>query len=246
MTTNLKVKIFADIADKKSMLDLYQHPLVKGFTTNPSLLRKAGVQDYKAYAKEIIKLMPDRPFSFEVFADDFAGMQAQALEIASWGKNVYVKIPVMNTQRTSSLLLIQALARAGVKQNVTAIMTMQQVEAVTHALANGPSAFISVFAGRIADTGRDPLPIMRATVEMIKPYENLELIWASSREIYNVFQADEIGCHIITVMPDLIHKMHVVGKDLDAFSLETVKIFYEDAVASGLSLASTEPALETV
>lgn len=236
-STKLNVKIYADGADKKSMLEMLLNPLVQGFTTNPSLMRKAGVQDYKAYALDILSAIKNKSISFEVFADDFAEMKAQALEIAGWGKSVYVKIPIMNSKGESCLPLIQELAAAGVQQNVTALMTVEQVESVTQALSQGPSAYISVFAGRIADTGRDPLPTMSRAVQIMKPYQQLELIWASPRELLNVFQAEEIGCHIITATNDIIHKMQIVGKDLLAFSLETVQMFRQDALAAGFDLA---------
>lgn len=241
----LKTKIFADGADKAGMLEMYRNPLVSGFTTNPSLMRKAGVTDYEAFAKDILNEIPDRPISFEVFSDDFDEMLAQALKIASWGDNVYVKIPVTNTLGQSSFNLIRQLANAGVKQNVTALMTLDQVRDVVAALAEGPSAYVSVFAGRIADTGRDPLALMAAAVEMLRPYPQLELIWASPRELLNVFQSDDIGCHIITVTNEIIKKLNMVGKDLHAFSLDTVKTFRDDAIKAGFTLKTDKAALET-
>jgi transaldolase len=236
MTHAFKVKIFADGADKTGMLEMLQNPFIKGFTTNPSLMRKAGISNYEAFARDILTFIHDQPISFEVFSDDFTEMYEQALKIASWGKNVYVKIPVTNTQGKSATQLIHKLAAAGVKQNVTALMTLEQVKEVTHALADGPAACISVFAGRIADTGRDPLPIMQQSLNIMKPYSQLELIWASPRELLNIIQAHEIGCHIITVTNDILKKLYLVGKDLNEFSLETVKMFYEDAVNAGFSL----------
>ncbi len=233
---DLKVKIFADGANKNDMLSLYKNPSITGFTTNPSLMRKAGVTDYEAFAKEILSVIKDYPISFEVFSDDFSEMYQQALKIASWGKNVYVKIPVSNSKGESALGLVKKLADAGVKQNVTALMTLDQVRDVTAALATGPSSYVSVFAGRIADTGRDPMGIMTASVEMLRPYPQLELIWASPRELLNVMQADSIGCHIITVTNDIISKLSIVGKDLHEFSLETVQTFRDDAVKAGFSL----------
>ena len=234
--TDLKVKIFADGADRGGMLDLYRNPLVKGFTTNPTLMHAAGITDYEGFAREILAAIPDRPISLEVFSDDFAEMGTQARRIGSWGKNVYVKIPVTNTKGESSVELIRALATAGVKQNVTALMTLGQVRDVATALGSGPSACISVFAGRIADTGRDPIPIMAAAVEMMSNYPQLELIWASPRELLNIFHADEVGCHIITVTHDLLRKLALVGKDLDEYSLDTVKMFRTDAVKAGFRL----------
>jgi len=232
----LKIKLFADGANKQGMLDMYQNPMIQGFTTNPTLMRKAGITDYKAFALDIVKDIKDKPISFEVFADEFSEMQVQAMEIASWGENVYVKIPVTNTQGIPATNLIRALAQAGVKQNVTALMSLDQVSDVTDALANGPSAYISVFAGRIADTGRDPMPIMRSAVDIMKPHAQLELIWASPRELLNIFQADEIGCHIITATNDVLNKLSLVGKDLMAFSLETVNMFRQDAISAGFQL----------
>ena len=232
----LNVKIFADGADKNGMLEMIDLPFVKGLTTNPTLMKKAGITNYEAFAHDILKSIPNHPISFEVFSDDFDEMHEQALQIASWGKNVYVKIPVSNTKNESSVPLVKKLAEAGVKQNVTALMTLDQVRDVTQALANGPEAYISVFAGRIADTGRDPLPIMKESVAIMKAHTQLELIWASPRELLNIFQANDIGCHIITATNDIIKKLYLVGKDLQEFSLETVKMFYEDAVKAGFKL----------
>ncbi len=236
LTSDLKVKLFADGAHKNGILEMYENPSIKGFTTNPTLMRKAGITDYKAFALDLLQEIKDRPISFEVFADEFEEMKVQAMEIASWGENVYVKIPVMNTKGIPATGLIRELADAGVKQNVTALMSLDQVSDVMAALAQGPSAYISVFAGRIADTGRDPMPIMRAAVEMMKPYPQLELIWASPRELLNVFQADEVGCHIITATNDVLNKLSLVGKDLIAYSLETVNMFRQDAIAAGFEL----------
>jgi transaldolase len=236
---DLRVKIFADGADRGGMLDLYRNPLIKGFTTNPTLMRSAGITDYEAFARDILEAIPDRPISLEVFSDDFAEMEAQARRIASWGKNVYVKVPVTNTQGESAVPLVGALARAGVKQNITALMTLGQVRDVAAALGCGPPACVSVFAGRVADTGRDPVPLMAAAVAMLAPYPQLELIWASPRELLNIFHADSVGCHIITVTHDLLKKLAQVGKDLDEYSLETVKMFRNDAVKAGFKLAAT-------
>jgi len=244
IVTELKTKIFADGADKAGMLEMYQNPLIKGFTTNPTLMRKAGITNYEAFALDILSVIKDRPISFEVFSDDFNEMHRQALKIASWGDNVYVKIPVTNTRGEASYDLIEKLAAAGVKQNVTALMTLDQVQDVTAALAEGPAACVSVFAGRIADTGRDPIGIMTESVDILRPHSQLELIWASPRELLNVFQADDMGCHIITVTNDIIKKLSMVGKDLHEFSLETVKMFRDDAVKAGFTLETELSDLE--
>jgi transaldolase len=233
---DLKVKIFADGADRAGMLDLYRNPLIKGFTTNPTLMRVAGITDYESFAREILRAITDRPISLEVFSDDFAEMEAQAQRIASWGANVYVKIPVTNTQGESSIPLVRALAKAGVKQNVTALMTLAQVRDVAAALGHGPAACVSVFAGRVADTGRDPVPMMAAAVEMLAIYPQIELIWASPRELLNIFHADQVGCHIITVTHDLLKKLTLIGKNLDEYSLDTVKMFRSDALKAGFRL----------
>jgi transaldolase len=232
----LRIKIFADGADKTGMLEMAAKPYISGFTTNPTLMRKAGVSDYRAFAREILSAITDRPISFEVFSDEFVEMERQAYEIAGWGQNVYVKIPVTNTRGEPAYGLIRRLAKAGVKLNVTAILTLEQVREVAGALAGGPPSYISVFAGRIADTGRDPTPLMAAAVEMLRPYPNQELIWASPRELLNIFQADAIDCHIITVTNDILQKLSLVGKNLEAYSLETVKMFYDDAQRAGYSL----------
>lgn len=236
--TDLTVKIFGDGADRTSILDLYRNPLIKGFTTNPTLMRQAGISDYRAFAKDILRAVPDRPISFEVFADEFPEMERQAREISTWGDNVYVKIPVTNTRGDFAADLIRKLARAGVQLNVTALMTLDQVSSVSECLADSRSSYISVFAGRIADTGRDPTPLMAAALELLRPYPHIELIWASPRELLNVFQADAIGCHIITVTPDVLKKLSLVGKDLHEYSLDTVKMFFEDAQKAGYSLPS--------
>jgi transaldolase len=232
----LSVKIFADGADKAGMLEMYAKPFVKGLTTNPTLMRKAGIADYKAFSLDILKTIPDRPISLEVFSDDFAEMERQALEIASWGQNVYVKIPVTNTNREASYNLIEKLAAKKVKLNVTALMTLIQVRDVVAALDPDVPSYVSVFAGRIADTGLDPVPLMAAAVELLKTAPAAELIWASPRELLNIFQADAIGCHIITVTNDLLKKLDLVGKDLNDYSLETVKMFFDDARAAGFRL----------
>ncbi len=236
----LKVKIFADGADKRSMLEMYQKPYIKGFTTNPTLMRQAGIVDYYAFSQEILALIKDRPISFEVFADDWKTMHWQALEIASWGRNVYVKIPVTNTAGESSIQLVDKLARAGVQLNVTALMTLDQVREISEAIGDKAAACISVFAGRIADTGRDPVPLMAEAVKILARYPNQELIWASPRELLNVIQADDVGCHIITVTPDVLKKLDLIGKCLNEYSLDTVKMFRRDAVLAGFSLQSEE------
>jgi transaldolase len=234
--SEIRVKVYADGADKGAILEMYANPQIAGFTTNPTLMRKAGVSDYRAFAQEILERIPDRPISFEVFADDFAGMERQAAEIASWGENVLVKIPVTNTRGESSARLLRRLARAGVRVNVTALLTLEQVRQASECLGDGPPAKISVFAGRIADTGRDPVPLMAAAVEVLRPCPNLELIWASPRELLNIFQADAIGCHIITATPDILRKLDLIGKDLHEYSLDTVRMFYEDARKAGYRL----------
>jgi transaldolase len=218
------------------MLEMYANPLIAGFTTNPTLMRKSGVADYKAFAKEVLQLIPDRPVSFEVFADDFGEMERQATEIASWGKNVLVKIPITNTHGKFSGHLLRRLAQSGVRVNVTALLTLEQVRKASECLADGPPAKVSVFAGRIADTGRDPVPLMAAAVELLRPYANIELMWASPREPLNIFQADAVGCHIITATSDILRKLVLVGKDLREYSLDTVKMFYEDARKAGYQL----------
>jgi len=234
----LKVKLFADGADLAGMKEMAANPMIKGFTTNPTLMRKAGVADYKAFAHDVLKAIPDRPVSFEVFADDFATMESQALEIASWGRNVNVKIPVTNTKREFSGALIERLSKAGVQLNVTALLTLEQVKAVTERLSAETPAIISVFAGRIADTGRDPVPLMADAVKVMKARPKAELIWASPRELLNIFQADAIGCHIITATNDILKKLSLVGKDLGQYSLETVDMFHKDASAAGFTIAT--------
>ena len=235
--STLKVKLFADGADRAGMLEMRRNPLIRGFTTNPTVMRKAGVTDYVAFARDILRAIPDRPISLEVFSDDFGEMERQGREIASWGDNVYVKIPVTNTRGESSDKVIRALARSGVKVNVTALLTLDQVRDMSAALAGGPPACISVFAGRVADTGRDPVSLMAAAVELIRPHPNIELIWASPRELLNIFQADAIGCHIITATKDILAKLHLVGKDLREYSIETVKMFRDDALKAGFTLS---------
>jgi len=231
--TELNVKIFADGADKQGMLEMYAKPYIKGFTTNPTLMRQAGIGDYRAFAKDILAIIRDRPISFEVFSDEFDEMARQAREIATWGENVYVKIPVTNTRREPAYGLVRQLSHSGVNVNVTALMTLTQVASVAEAVQGGAACSISVFAGRIADTGYDPVPLMAAAVELLRQAPNAELIWASPRELLNVYQADAIGCHIITVTNDILKKIPLIGKDLTEFSLETVQMFYDDAQKVG-------------
>jgi transaldolase len=233
----LKVKLFADGADISGIKEMALNPTISGFTTNPTLMRKAGVLDYKGFAKEVLKIVPNKPVSFEVFADDFPTMERQAIEIASWGKNVNVKIPVTNTKGEFCGELVKKLSDAGVQVNVTALMTLEQVQKVTDALNPDTPAIISVFAGRIADTGIDPVPVMAKAVEIMKAKPKSELIWASPRELLNIFQAEEVGCHIITATNDILKKLNLFHKDLDAFSLETVEMFYKDAKAAGFNIA---------
>jgi transaldolase len=232
-TAKLKIKIFADGADRRGILDLYKNPLIQGFTTNPTLMRQVGIVDYEAFAREILAEIPDRPFSLEVFSDDFDEMGRQARKLAALGPNVYVKIPITNTHGDSAACLIRQLTAENIKLNITALMTVEQVRTASAALAGSPSAYISVFAGRVADAGVDPLPLMRESLAVMKPQPQLELIWASPREIFNLVQADEIGCHIITVTHELLKKLPGLGKDLTEFSLDTVKMFHRDALAAG-------------
>ena len=241
MTTiaGLKVKIFADGADLAGMKEMYANPLIEGFTTNPTLMRKAGVQDYEAFARQVVEAIPDRPISFEVFADEFDEMERQALNISSWGDHLYVKIPVTNTKQQFTGTLIERLSKAGVALNVTAVMLPEQVRSITERLAPDTPAIISVFAGRIADSGRDPVPLMQEAVEIIGAKPKAELIWASPREVLNIFQADSVGCHIITATNDLLNKLSIVGKDLESYSLETVQMFYQDAAAAKYTIQTS-------
>ena len=233
----LKVKIFADGADKKSMLDLYTNPLIQGLTTNPTLMRKAGITDYQRFAREVLEVIRDKPISFEVFSDEFSEMRRQALQIAAWQKNVYVKIPITNTRRESSLPLIRELCLEGVRVNVTAILTLEQVRGVAEALQPAVPSVVSVFAGRIADTGRDPAPMMRAGLALLERQPMAELLWASVREVLNIWQADECGCHIVTVPHDVLAKaLKLGGMNLADLSLDTVKMFAADATSAGFSL----------
>ena len=235
-SSDLRVKIFGDGASIKGILELYETDYIAGFTTNPTLMKKAGITDYEAFAKEILSVVTDKPISFEVFSDEFDQMERQAEKIAKWGQNVYVKIPITNTRSESSIDIIKSLTQKGVKLNVTAMMTLEQVQKVVPVLEGTKGAYVSVFAGRIADSGVDPLPIMKNVVSYLEPHDKVELIWASPREVLNIVQADEIGCDIITVTSDLLKKLPNIGKDLNEFSLDTVKLFYNDAQEAGYSI----------
>jgi transaldolase len=236
MIEDLSIKIFADGADAVGIAQLARNEAISGFTTNPTLMRAAGVDDYERFARQVLPCVRGLPISFEVLADDFDEMERQARKIALWADNVYVKIPITNTARQSSEELLRRLAAQGVKVNVTALLTVDQVRMATAALAGGPHSFISVFAGRVADTGRDPVPVMREALGVMAGHSNLELIWASPREILNVVQADAIGCHVITVTHDVLKKLPLLGRDLLEHSLDTVKMFYRDAVAAGFTV----------
>ena len=235
--SDLKVRIFADGADKAGILSLYANPLIKGMTTNPTLMRKSGIKDYEAFAKDILQSVTAKPISFEVFSDEFSEMRRQALKIAAWQKNVYVKIPITNTRSESALPLVKELALEGVQLNITAILTLDQVKGVAAALNPAVPSVVSVFAGRIADTGRDPMPLMRESLQALRGQPKAELLWASVREVLNIFHADECGCHIVTVPHDILGKaLKMVGTDLTALSLDTVKMFANDAQAAGFSV----------
>lgn len=229
---DLRIKLFADGADLLEMKKIYQGGLVKGFTTNPTLMRKANVTDYEMFAKEVLREIPDLPISFEVFSPEFADMEREARKIAGWGKNVNVKIPITNLRGESSAPMIRKLSAEGISLNVTAIFTPGQVTAVAQAISPKAQTIISVFAGRIADTGKDPAPIMKEAAKILESNPNAELLWASSRELWNIFQAEECGCHIITITPDIFKKLPLVGKDLTELSLDTVKMFDQDARAA--------------
>jgi transaldolase len=233
---SMRVKIFADGADRASILELADNPWIRGFTTNPTLMRKAGITDYESFGKSLAQAIPERPFSFEVLSDDFDQMEQQAVRIATWGENVYVKIPITDTRGRSSAALVKRLAQQGVKLNVTALMTLEQVDSVIPALSDGRPSCISIFAGRVADTGCDPLPILCGALARMRPYPQMELIWASPRELFNIVQADAIGCHIITVTHDLLKKLSLLGRDLNEYSLDTVKMFVDDARAANFTL----------
>jgi transaldolase len=237
----LRIKIFADGATKGDILELYRKPYIRGFTTNPTLMRKAEITDYRGFARDILAAIPDRPFSLEVFSDEFDETERQAREIACWGEQVYVKIPITNTRGQSACPLIRRLSHAGVKVNVTAMLPLAQFQEAAAALTGGAPAYVSVFAGRIADTGVDPVPLMADAVKLLRDYPNVELIWASPRELLNIFQADGIGCHIITVTHDILKKLELVGKSLEEFSLDTVKMFYSDALEAGFQLELVPP-----
>lgn len=233
---SLKIKIFADGADKQSMLEMYSKPSIAGLTTNPTLMRKSGISDYRKFCLEILRTITDKPISFEVFSDDFQEMKAQALEISSWGANVYVKIPITNTKGELSLELVRDLVVSGVKVNVTAVFTLDQVRATASVLAAEVPSYVSIFAGRIADTGVDPIPLVQEALLILKDLPLCEVIWASPREVLNIVHADSIGCHVITVTQDLLKKQDLFGHDLSQYSLETVKMFYDDAQAAGYKL----------
>ena len=232
-----KIKIYSDGADRASMLEMARNPKVLGITTNPSLMKKAGVKDYKAFCLDILKEIKDKPLSFEVFTDDIKDMKRQAQEIKTWGSNVYVKIPVMNTEGHSTMGLVEELSHSGVKLNVTALLTLDQVKETCAAVKGGAPSIVSVFAGRVADTGRDPMPLMSASSELcMAAGPQVECLWASTREVYNIVQAEQAGCHIITVPPDIIKKMSGFNRDLWEVSLDTVKAFKSDSEAAGFHL----------
>jgi transaldolase len=233
---SLSIKLFADGADLQGMTEMAAKPYIAGLTTNPTLMNKAGISDYVKFAKQVVKEIPNKPISFEVFSDDFEEMKRQSIEIASWGENVYVKIPITNSRGESTHPVISFLTKNKVKVNVTALMTPNQVEKIMTALEDKVPSFLSVFAGRIADTGRDPLPIMRECLGIMKENSSAELIWASPRELLNVFQADSINCHIITATNDILKKIDLIGKNLEEYSLETVNMFYLDAKAANYEI----------
>lgn len=233
---SLKIKIFADGADLENMLRMSRNPLIKGLTTNPSLMRKAGVTNYQAFALQVLENISDKPISFEVFADEFDEMILQGKQISSWGKNVYVKIPITNTKGQSTFPVVKQLVSIGCKVNITAVMTEEQVFNIREALDQDVPAYVSVFAGRIADTGQDPVNLISNVLNLLKPYSQTEVIWASPREILNVFQAEKIGCHVITATYDILSKLSLIGKDLEQYSLETVQMFYNDSIASNYNI----------
>ena len=233
---DLKVKIFSDGADKKDMLEMNSKTFIKGLTTNPTLMKKASIKDYETFAKDILSTIKKKPISFEVFSDDFDDMERQAMKMTSWADNVYVKIPITNTKKESSKELIKRLAEKKVKLNITAIMTLDQVKTVVAVLNDNVPSIVSVFAGRIADTGEDPVPLMKECLKEIKINPKSELLWASPRELLNIIQADQIGCHIITVTKDIIKKLQFINYDLEEYSLDTVKMFYNDAVDAGFKI----------
>lgn len=233
---SLRTRVFADGAHLDEMLTLARDPMIAGFTTNPTLMRKSGVTDYRAFARTVLDACADKPVSFEVLSDDFEEMERQARTIASWADNVYVKVPITNTRRETSAKLIERLSGDGVKVNVTAIMTLGQVRVAADAMESSPGGIVSVFAGRVADSGRDPVPLMSAALALLEDHPRLELLWASPREVLNVVQADQVGCHIITVTKELLSKLQLLGRDLEQFSVDTVTMFHSDAMAAGLQL----------
>jgi transaldolase len=241
MLDSLRVKIFADGADRSRVEALCAEPWIRGFTTNPTLMRLAGVADYQTFARNLLELVPDRPISFEVIADELDEIERQARLIASWGENVYVKVPITTTRGDTTAEVVRNLAGSGIKVNVTALMTLDQVEDAGGWLADGPGGYVSVFAGRIADSGRDPIPIMTAALELLAPWPQLELIWASPREVLNVVQADAIDCHIITATDEILRRLPSLGRDLGEFSLDTVRMFHRDAHAAGYTLEIRDP-----
>lgn len=234
----MKVKLYMDGANINDMVSWAKNPRISGFTTNPTLMRKAGITDYAAFAKDAIRAIPNQPISFEVFSDDFADMEEEAHIIHSWGGNTFIKIPITNTKGESALPLIKKLSDQGYSLNVTAIMTLAQVEGVAKAINPKARTIVSVFAGRVADTGIDPIPMMQQCLKILAGNKNAELLWASPRELLNIVQADECGCHIITATPDILKKLELIGKNLDEYSLETVKMFYTDAKAAGFDIRS--------
>ena len=233
---DLRIKIYSDGANLADMKKDYDSGIVKGFTTNPTLMKKAGVTDYEAFAREVLGEITDLPISFEVFSDEFSEMEQEARKIMSWGPNVYVKIPVTNTRGESSAPLVKKLSGEGFRLNVTAILTLDQVKTITDALSPDVDSIVSVFAGRIADAGLDPIPYMNKCLDIMKPKPKAELLWASTRELLNILQADDMGCHIITVPPSILNKLPLLGKDLNEYSLETVQLFYRDATAAGFKI----------
>jgi transaldolase len=237
LLSDLPIKIFADGADLEGIIDLYRQPFIKGLTTNPTLMRKVGISDYETFARSVLENVTDKPISFEVFSDEFPEMRRQALKIRDWQENVYVKIPITNTRGESALPLIADLAAEGVKLNVTAILTLEQVQGVAGALKREAPSVVSVFAGRIADTGVDPVPLMKESLQAIAALPSAELLWASVREVLNIFQAADCGCHIVTVPHDILAKVTKLGgMDLKELSLDTVRMFHKDAVAAGFRL----------
>ncbi len=240
--SGLKIKLFADGADKQGMLEMYKNPMIQGFTTNPTIMRKAGITDYQAFALDVLETIKDKSISFEVFADEFNEMEEQARQIASWSNNVMVKIPVTNTKGEFAGKLIKKLSDDGIALNITAILTLDQIQAVADCLSPNTPAIVSVFAGRIADTGIDPVPVMQEALSILKHLPKAQLLWASPRELLNVVQANDVGCHIITATHDILNKLNLLGKDLVDYSLDTVKMFYRDAQAAGFQIAALETA----